>query len=200
MPQPLTGFPMKCFYVTWVPEDVNRNVRHKAYGQAIWENMPSPPSFWRFTAYISILKALEAQNSAAWPRLPQSPGLFKRQQSTAVWCRLQNPCLGAHPDSAPGCMTSGKLVTLSVSVSSLMKTDRVPRGVMGMSRVNKDKANTTVPYVTRYSLNKCSLCTYTHFFSCCCWVVSDSSRPHRLQHARFPCSSPSLRVCPSSCP
>ena len=30
-------------------------------------------------------------------------------------------------------------------------------------------------------------------------VVSDSLRPHGLQHARLPCPSPSPRVCPSSC-
>ena len=30
-------------------------------------------------------------------------------------------------------------------------------------------------------------------------VVSDSSRPHGLQHVRPPCPSPSPRVCPSSC-
>ena len=30
-------------------------------------------------------------------------------------------------------------------------------------------------------------------------VVSDSSRPRGLQHARFPCPSPSPGVCPSSC-
>ena len=31
-------------------------------------------------------------------------------------------------------------------------------------------------------------------------VVSDSLWPHGPQHARFPYPSPSLRVCPSSCP
>ena len=31
-------------------------------------------------------------------------------------------------------------------------------------------------------------------------VVSDSSRPHGLQHTRLPCPSPSPGVCPSSCP
>ena len=31
-------------------------------------------------------------------------------------------------------------------------------------------------------------------------VVSDSLRPYGLQHARPPCPSQSLRVCPSSCP
>ena len=31
-------------------------------------------------------------------------------------------------------------------------------------------------------------------------VVSNSSRPHGLQHARLPCPSPSPGVCPSSCP
>ena len=31
-------------------------------------------------------------------------------------------------------------------------------------------------------------------------VVSDSLRPHGLQHARPLCPSPSLEVCPSSCP
>ena len=31
-------------------------------------------------------------------------------------------------------------------------------------------------------------------------VVSDSSRPHGLQHARPPCPSPTARVYPNSCP
>ena len=31
-------------------------------------------------------------------------------------------------------------------------------------------------------------------------VVSDSFRPHGLQHARLPCSSPTPRVYPNSCP
>ena len=31
-------------------------------------------------------------------------------------------------------------------------------------------------------------------------VVSTSSQPHGLQHARLPCPSSSPRVCPSSCP
>ena len=30
--------------------------------------------------------------------------------------------------------------------------------------------------------------------------MSDSFQPHRLQHARLPCPSPSLGVCSSSCP
>ena len=33
-----------------------------------------------------------------------------------------------------------------------------------------------------------------------CSVVSDSLRPHGLQHARLPCPSPSSRVCSNSCP
>ena len=33
-----------------------------------------------------------------------------------------------------------------------------------------------------------------------CSVVTDSLRPHGLQHVRLPCPSPSPRVCPSSCP
>ena len=31
-------------------------------------------------------------------------------------------------------------------------------------------------------------------------AMSDSLQPHRLQHARPPCPSPSLRVCSNSCP
>ena len=36
----------------------------------------------------------------------------------------------------------------------------------------------------------------------CCWcsVVSDSLRPHGLQHARLPCPPLSPGVCPKSCP
>ena len=35
-----------------------------------------------------------------------------------------------------------------------------------------------------------------------CHVMSNSLQPHGLQHTRFPptCASPSLGVCPSSCP
>ena len=33
-----------------------------------------------------------------------------------------------------------------------------------------------------------------------CSVMSDSLRPHGLQHTRFPCSSPTLRACSNSCP
>ena len=33
-----------------------------------------------------------------------------------------------------------------------------------------------------------------------CSVVSDSSRPHEVQHARPPCPSPTLRVYPNPCP
>ena len=33
-----------------------------------------------------------------------------------------------------------------------------------------------------------------------CPVVSNSLRPHGLQHARLPCPSSSPEVCPSSCP
>ena len=32
------------------------------------------------------------------------------------------------------------------------------------------------------------------------WIVSESSRPHRLQHSGPLCPSPSPEICPSSCP
>ena len=35
---------------------------------------------------------------------------------------------------------------------------------------------------------------------CCCSFVSDSLQPHRLQHSRFPCPSPSPGACSNSCP
>ena len=38
------------------------------------------------------------------------------------------------------------------------------------------------------------------FSSVRCSVVSDSLRPHELQHARPPCPSPTPRVYPKSCP
>ena len=31
-------------------------------------------------------------------------------------------------------------------------------------------------------------------------VMSDSLQPHRLQHTRLPCASPTLRACSNSCP
>ena len=43
-----------------------------------------------------------------------------------------------------------------------------------------------------------SFCTLLLLFSC--YIVSDSLRPHGLQHARLPCPSPTPRVCSNSCP
>ena len=37
-------------------------------------------------------------------------------------------------------------------------------------------------------------------FQISCSVMSDSLQPHRLQHTRLPCSSPTPRVCSNSCP
>ena len=41
-------------------------------------------------------------------------------------------------------------------------------------------------------------CTLSLVFSCS--VLSDSLRPHGLQHARLPCPSPSPGACSNSCP
>ena len=45
-------------------------------------------------------------------------------------------------------------------------------------------------------------CTSMKWFSVqfSCSVVSDSLRPHGLQHARLPCPSPTPRACSNSCP
>ena len=42
--------------------------------------------------------------------------------------------------------------------------------------------------------------SYKLFLLFTCSVVSDSLQPRGLQHSRFPCSSPSPRVCSNSCP
>ena len=45
-----------------------------------------------------------------------------------------------------------------------------------------------------------SLLTTLHMHQFSCSVMSDSLRPHALQHARFPCPSPTPRACSNSCP
>ena len=50
---------------------------------------------------------------------------------------------------------------------------------------------------------KISKVTLIHFFSSVQFsysVLSDSLRPHGLQHSRLPCPSPAPRVCSDSCP
>ena len=42
--------------------------------------------------------------------------------------------------------------------------------------------------------------TWVYLLLFSCSVVSDSSQPHKLQHARLPCPSPSSGVCSNSCP
>ena len=51
-------------------------------------------------------------------------------------------------------------------------------------------------------VNVCSLWNHelATFEDCCLVAKSDSLQPHRLQHARLPCPSPSPGVCSSSCP
>ena len=44
------------------------------------------------------------------------------------------------------------------------------------------------------------LCLDSSSFQFSCSVVSDSLRPHELQHARPPCPSPTPGVYPNSCP
>ena len=39
-----------------------------------------------------------------------------------------------------------------------------------------------------------------HSVQLSCSVVSDSLQPHALQHARPPCTSPTLGLCSKSCP
>ena len=45
-----------------------------------------------------------------------------------------------------------------------------------------------------------STCAHTHSVQFSCSVVSDSLRPHGLQHARPPCPSPIPQVSSNSCP
>ena len=53
-------------------------------------------------------------------------------------------------------------------------------------------------FLIAFPNNSYNLASTLLLFSCS--VVSDSLRPHRLQHARLPCPSLSPRVCPNSCP
>ena len=49
-----------------------------------------------------------------------------------------------------------------------------------------------------------SPCLFNFYTECCAVhshsIVSDSLKPHGLQHARFPCPSSSPRACSNSCP
>ena len=62
----------------------------------------------------------------------------------------------------------------------------------------KGKMNPVVQGQRQYGCIKYIYTSCVHVFSCP--VTFDSLRPHGLQHARPPCPSPSLEVCPSSCP
>ena len=48
-------------------------------------------------------------------------------------------------------------------------------------------------------LSPCLFNLYAVLLLFSCPVMSDSLRPHRLQHTRPPCPSPSARIFPSSC-
>ena len=64
-----------------------------------------------------------------------------------------------------------------------------------------DMTETTEHILTGYIVNT-SYIAYEHISSVqfSCSVVSDSLRPHGLQHARPPCPSPTPGVHPNPCP
>ena len=57
-------------------------------------------------------------------------------------------------------------------------------------------------FLTRTQCNQLGKCGSEEFSSVffSCSVMSDSLRPHGLQHARLPCPSPTPRACSNSCP
>ena len=59
--------------------------------------------------------------------------------------------------------------------------------------VKRDKKKRKASFVLQASKSY-ALLLFSHL------VMSNSLQPHGLQHARPPCPSPSLKVCPSSCP
>ena len=67
----------------------------------------------------------------------------------------------------------------------------------------KKFSNLVLLYRVLYVRNSCSRLLMSLQFSSVqfsCSVVSDSLRPHGLQHARLPCPSPTPRACLNSCP
>ena len=59
-----------------------------------------------------------------------------------------------------------------------------PRGTSSVTNALGDSSDTDITESVQFSRS----------------IVSDSSRPHGLQHARLPCPSPTPRVYPNSCP
>ena len=51
-----------------------------------------------------------------------------------------------------------------------------------------------LPVTDYFRVLRCCVCLFSH------WVVSDSLRPHELQHTSLPWPSLSTRVCSNSCP
>ena len=61
--------------------------------------------------------------------------------------------------------------------------------------------NFTLPFTTLlWNSSSVDLCSYCYSVQFSHSVVSDTLRPHRLQHARLPCPSPFPRACSNSCP
>ena len=55
-----------------------------------------------------------------------------------------------------------------------------------------------VAFTSSISVSVLSVDSFSVWFSCS--VVSDSSRPHGLEHSRPPCPPPTPRTCSNSCP
>ena len=55
-------------------------------------------------------------------------------------------------------------------------------------------------FTLRLISHTCIISVFNWEFRFSCSVVSDSLRPHGLQHVRLPCSSPSPGACSNSCP
>ena len=70
-----------------------------------------------------------------------------------------------------------------------------------MQTINLHKNNTFVAHNTQNNMSSARRKSkYKEVFQFSCSVMSNSLRPHGLQHARLPCPSPTPRVCSNSCP
>ena len=82
-------------------------------------------------------------------------------------------------------------------ILKMVKLRNVSAEVM-YSYIDRDQASSDKP-LPGIKLTALPICIFSSVqFSCS--VVSDSLRPHGLQHTRPPCPSPTARVYSNSCP
>ena len=153
---------------------------------ALWLGSSGFPWQWLFLLQSTGSRA-QAQQLWAWAQRPHGMWVLPRPESEPVYLALAGGFLTTGPPEKSSLCFWAIRFGRGKSIS-----DQISKGFVG-----KGEAAIQSPGCWSLFGNECQL--WVQFSSVSHSIVSDSLRPHGLQHTRPPCPSPTPWIYPNSC-